>query len=522
MSEQVDGKTVIGVDFGSDSARAILVDAGTGEILASSFCPYARWSKGYASAPSEARFRQHPLDHQEALRTILHGVLDGFARRETVAGIGVDATASTPCLTDASGTPLSLLPECADDPDAMFVLWKDHTAEEEARLIVAAANADSARYCRHNADTYSPENCWGKVWHILRTNPAVAEKAAGVVESCDWLTALLAGGPVLRSRCAAAYKQMWSPAWGGFPPSSFFASLGGTRLAAIRDALAGCRFAPASARAGTLSPAWAEELGLGADVAVGVGNIDAHSGAVGAGCNAGTAAFILGTSGCVMYAVPPEVVRGRMVPGVFGQVPDGIVEGLEGIEMGQSAFGDAYAWTSRLVSKSAAELDGLASALSLDGSIPVATDWFNGRRSPFQDASATAAIKGLSLGTDAARLHYAVVEATAFGIRAIIEHLERNGIRAERHVAIGGIPRKSPFVMQMLSDVTGKTFEVCATGDACALGAAMHAAVASGLYGSVAEAQAKMCAPSCATYCPRPGRGHDDRYETYKSIGGLA
>ena len=210
-----------------------------------------------------------------------------------------------------------------------------------------------------------------------------------------------------------------------------------------------------------------------------------------------------------------------MVPGVFGQVPDGIVEGLEGIEMGQSAFGDAYAWTSRLVSKSAAELDGLASSLSLDGSIPVATDWFNGRRSPFQDASATAAIRGLSLGTDAARLHYAVVEATAFGIRAIIEHLERNGIRAERHVAIGGIPRKSPFVMQMLSDVTGKTFEVCATGDACALGAAMHAAVASGLYGSVAEAQAKMCAPSCATYCPRPGRGHDDRYETYKSIGGL-
>ena len=180
-------KTVVGVDFGSDSARAVLVDAGTGEILASS---------------------SHPLDHQEALRAVLHGVLDGFARRETVAGVSVDATASTPCLTDASGVPLALRPEFADDPDAMFVLWKDHTAEEEARLIVAAANADSARYCRHSADTYSPENCWGKVWHILRTNPAVAEKAAGVVESCDWLTTLLAGGPILRSRCAAAYKQI--------------------------------------------------------------------------------------------------------------------------------------------------------------------------------------------------------------------------------------------------------------------------------------------------------------------------
>ena len=522
MSKKIDGKMVIGVDFGSDSARAILVDAGTGEIRASSSCPYARWAKGYACAPPEARFRQHPLDHQEALRAILHGVLDGFARRETVVGVGVDATASTPCLTDASGTPLALLPEFADDPDAMFVLWKDHTAEEEARLIAAAANADPARYCRHNADTYSPENCWGKVWHILRTNPAVAEKAAGVVESCDWLTFQLTGGSALRSRCAAAYKQMWSAAWGGFPPAPFFEALGGARLAAMRDALAGSRFASASARAGTLARVWADELGLGADVAVGVGNIDAHSGAVGGGCNAGTAAFILGTSACVMYAVPPGLVGGRMVEGVFGQVPDGIVEGLEGIEMGLSAFGDAYAWVSRLVSKPAAELDGLASALSPDGSIPVATDWFNGRRSPFQDASATATIRGLSLGTDAARLYYAVVESTAFGVRAIIEHLQKNGITSDRHVAIGGIPRKSPFVMQMLADVTGKTFEVSSTGDACALGAAMHAAMAAGLYGSVAEAQAKMCAPSCATYRPRPGHGHDDRYEIYKSIGGLA
>lgn len=519
MSDTIDGKTVIGVDFGSDSARAILVDAETGAILSSSTCPYPRWGRGYACAPAEARFRQHPLDHQEALRAILHGVLDDFTHRETVVGIGVDATASTPCLTDASGTPLALRPAFAEDPDAMFVLWKDHTAEEEARLIVAAANADPARYCRHSGGTYSPESCWGKVLHILRTNPAVAEAAAGVVESCDWLTALLAGGSVPRSRCAAAYKQMWSTTWGGFPPSPFFAELGGRRLTAIRDLLASCRFAPAHARAGTLASAWAEELGLGADVAVGVGNVDAHSGAVGAGCNAGTAAFILGTSACIMYAVPRESFGDRQVEGVFGQVPDGIVEGLEGIEMGLSAFGDAYAWTSRLVSMPQAELDRRASGLRLDGSIPVATDWFNGRRSPFQDASATATIKGLSLGTDATRLHYAVVEATAFGIRAIVEHLERNGIRADRHMAIGGIPRKSPFVMQMLADVTGKTFEVCSTGDACALGAAMHAAVAAGIYGSVAEAQERMCAPSCATYRPQPDHDHDTRYKIYRNMG---
>ena len=513
------GKTVVGVDFGSDSARAVLVDAGTDEILASSSCAYARWGRGFACAPSEARFRHHPLDHQEALRAVLHGVLDGFARRETVVGVAVDATASTPCLTDASGTPLALRPEFAEDPDAMFVLWKDHTAEEESRRIADAANADPARYCRHSGGAYSPENFWAKVWHILRTNPAAANAAAGAVESCDWLTSLLTGGAVPRSRCAAAYKQMWSAAWDGLPPASFFAALGGSRLAAMREALAGCRFAPASARAGTLSRDWAKELGLGADVAVGVGNVDAHSGAVGAGCNAGTAAFILGTSACVMYAVPRASFGDRQVEGVFGQVPDGIVEGLEGIEMGQSAFGDAYAWTSRLVATPQAELDRRAAELRLDGSIPVATDWFNGRRSPFPDASATATIKGLSLGTDAVRLHYAVVEATAFGIRGIIEHLERNGILAERHVAIGGIPRKSPFVMQMLADVTGKTFGVCSTGDACALGAAMHAAVAAGLYGKVAEAQERMCAPSCAIYRPRPDHGHDGRYEIYKAMG---
>ena len=518
MPGKVNGKTVVGVDFGSDSARAVLVDAGTGEILASSSCAYARWGRGFACAPSEARFRQHPLDHQEALRAILHGVLNGFARRETVVGISVDATASTPCLTDATGTPLALRPEFADDPDAMFVLWKDHTGEEEARRIADAANADPARYCRHNGNTYSPENFWAKVWHILRTNPDVADAAAGTVESCDWLTSLLTGGPVPRSRCAAAYKQMWSAAWGGLPPASFFSALGGPRLAALRDALSDCRFAPSTARAGTLAPAWAEELGLGADVAVGVGNIDAHSGAVGAGCNAGTAAFILGTSGCIMYAVPRASFGDRQVEGVFGQVPDGIVEGLEGIEMGQSAFGDAYAWTSRLVSTPQAELDRHAAELQLDDSIPVATDWFNGRRSPFQDAGAKATVRGLTLGTDAARLHYAVVEATAFGVKAVVEHLEQNGIRAERHVAIGGIPRKSPFVMQMLADVTGKTFEVCSTGDACALGAAMHAAVAAGLYGNVAEAQERMCAPSCATYSPQPALNHDARYAIYKAM----
>lgn len=507
----------IGVDFGSDSARAALVRTSDGAVAASVSAAYARWGRGLYSDASAARFRQHPLDYREALRAVLHGVLDGFAAREAVVGIGVDATASTPCLTDAAGAPLALRPAFADDPDAMFLLWKDHTAAEEARRITDAARASGADYCRPCGGTYSPENGWAKIWHVLATNPAVAGAAASVTEQGDWLTSLLTGGPVPPSYAAAAYKMMWHASWGGYPPEGFFAALGGERLAAVRRSLVR-RPVSATAAAGRLARAWADELGLRADVVVSAGNIDAHSGAVGAGCGRDVAAHILGTSGCVLCVAPQEDFGGRAVSGVFGQAPDGIVEGLEGFEAGLASFGDGFAWVARLVGETPAALDRMAAALTPDGATPVATDWFNGRRSPQPDAAATATLGGLTLGTDAARLYYAVVEAAAFGVRAVLEHLAANGVRAARHVAVGGIARKSPFVMQMLADATGRTFEVSSAENACALGAAIHAAVAAGLHPDVAAAQRCMCAPPCAVYAPRPGRDHDARYARYTAF----
>ena len=508
----------VGVDFGSDSARAVLVRTDDGKVLASSSHPYARWGKGLYCDPAHMQFRQHPHDYAEALSAVLHGVLDGRDDKDSVACIGVDATASTPCLTGADGLPLASRPEFAEDPDAMFVLWKDHTAESEARLITEAARAHG--YCMNNGGVYSPENGWSKVWHIVTTNPAVADAAASVVEEGDYVVSLLTGGASTPSYCAAAYKWMWRESWGGYPPESFFRDLGGGKLAEIRASLKAKPVA-ASARAGTLSRAWTEELGLPDGVVVGGGNIDAHSGAVGAGCNKGSAAFILGTSGCIMCAAPREDFGGHAVEGVFGQAPDSIIAGLEGFEAGLAAFGDSYAWVGRLVSEPLASLDRKAAALELDDSIPVATDWFNGRRSPFQDPSARATVTGIGLGTDAARLYFAVVEATAFGIRAAMEHLEANGVRTDRNVAIGGIAGKSPFVMQMLADVLGRTIEVSSSADACALGAAINASVAAGLHVDVATAQARMCAPSCAAYSPRPERNHEARYGIYRRISRL-
>ena len=518
MKLQTDDALAVGVDFGSDSARAMLVRTCDGEVLASCSHPYARWGNGLYSDAARMRFRQHPHDYAEALRAVLHGVLDGRNDKDRVACIGVDTTASTPCLTDAEGLPLALRAEFAEEPDAMFVLWKDHTAESEARVITEAARAHG--YCMNNGGIYSPENGWAKVWHIVSSNPAVANAAASVVEEGDYIVSLLTGNVATPSYCAAAYKWMWRESWGGYPPETFFRELGGGKLAAIRASLQKKPVA-ASASVGTLSQAWADELGLPDRVIVGGGNIDAHSGAVGAGCNRGTAVFILGTSGCLMCVAPREDFGGKPVTGVFGQAPDSIIPGLEGFEAGLAAFGDSHAWVGRLVSEPLASLDRKASALELDDSIPVATDWFNGRRSPFQDPSARATVTGLGLGTDAARLYFAVVEATAFGFRAAVEHLEANGVRVARNVAIGGIANKSPFVMQMLVDVLGRKIEVSSSMDACALGSAINASVAAGLYGNVAEAQARMCAPSCATYSPRPEHDHEARYGIYRRLSGI-
>ena len=530
------GKKVIGIDYGTDSARAVLTDVSDGRILAVYSAEYPRWKEGKYSDPASSSFRQHPRDYIEVLHKVLYGVLEGCDCKEDIVGIGVDTTASTPALTDADGWPLALREEFEENPNAMFVLWKDHTGTAEAEEITEVLrNAPDRNYCEICGGSYSAENIWSKVLHILRTDPQVADAACSVIELSDFIPSLLIGRRSPNSYCAVSYKALWSESWGGLPPAELFRRLGGEKFAALRDSMNTPPSFSTSA-IGTLDPEWAEELGLSTDVIVSAGIVDAHSGAIGAGCAPGKMVLNMGTSCCLM-AVAPDF-KGGVVEGTFGQVQDGIIPDMMCFEMGMSSFGDNYAWfrrllcgtmrsllegsvpaevldeaESRLLSKLAEE----AAALPLRDDAPFATDWLNGRRTPAPDPSLKATIGGLGLATEAAEIYYAIVESTAFGVRAMADTLVEGGVPFDSLVAIGGIAHKSPFVVQMVADVLGKDVFVSDVSQACGLGAAVNAAVAAGCWKNVGEAQAAMCTESGLLYKARPENDFSRRYARYKA-----
>lgn len=531
------GKKVIGIDYGTDSARAVLTDVSDGRILAVYSAEYPRWKEGKYSDPASSSFRQHPRDYIEVLHKVLYGVLEGCDCKEDIVGIGVDTTASTPALTDADGWPLALREEFEENPNAMFVLWKDHTGTAEAEEITEVLrNAPDRNYCEICGGSYSAENIWSKVLHILRTDSQVADAACSVIELSDFIPSLLIGRRSPNSYCAVSYKALWSESWGGLPPAELFHRLGGEKFAALRDSMNTPPSFSTSA-IGTLDPEWAEELGLSTDVIVSAGIVDAHSGAIGAGCAPGKMVLNMGTSCCLM-AVAPDF-KGGVVEGTFGQVQDGIIPDMMCFEMGMSSFGDNYAWfrrllcgtmrsllegsvpaevldeaESRLLSKLAEE----AAALPLRDDAPFATDWLNGRRTPAPDPSLKATIGGLGLATEAAEIYYAIVESTAFGVRAMADTLVEGGVPFDGLVAIGGIAHKSPFVVQMVADVLGKDVFVSDVSQACGLGAAVNAAVAAGCWKNVGEAQAAMCTDSGLLYKARPENDFSLRYARYKAM----
>lgn len=531
------GKKVIGIDYGTDSARAVLTDVSDGRILAVYSAEYPRWKEGKYSDPASSSFRQHPRDYIEVLHKVLYGVLEDCDCKEEIVGIGVDTTASTPALTDADGWPLALREEFEENPNAMFVLWKDHTGTAEAEEITEVLrNAPDRNYCEICGGSYSAENIWSKVLHILRTDSQVADAACSVIELSDFIPSLLIGRRSPNSYCAVSYKALWSESWGGLPPAELFRRLGGEKFAALRDSMNTPPSFSTSA-IGTLDPEWAEELGLSTDVIVSAGIVDAHSGAIGAGCAPGKMVLNMGTSCCLM-AVAPDF-KGGVVEGTFGQVQDGIIPDMMCFEMGMSSFGDNYAWfrrllcgtmrsllegsvpaevldevESRLLSKLAEE----AAALPLRDDAPFATDWLNGRRTPAPDPSLKATIGGLGLATEAAEIYYAIVESTAFGVRAMADTLVEGGVPFDSLVAIGGIAHKSPFVVQMVADVLGKDVFVSDVSQACGLGAAVNAAVAAGCWRSVGEAQTAMCTDSGLLYKARPENDFSLRYARYKAM----
>ncbi|WP_433937333.1 ribulokinase [Sorangium cellulosum] len=538
------GTYVIGIDFGTDSVRAVVADARNGELAGAAVVPYPRWAQGLYCDPHAHRFRQHPLDYLEAMEESVRAALaqagsDAAAR---VRGIAVDTTGSTPVLADAKGRPLSLCPGFEEDPDAMFVLWKDHTAMAEAgRINYLARTWGGVDYTKFEGGVYSSEWFWAKVLHVIETNPAVARAAVTVLEHCDWIPAVLTGTDDLRrirrSRCAAGHKAMWHPEFDGYPSNEFLARLN-PRLPELKATL-GSQTWTADAPFGTISPDWAARLGVPGDTVVAVGAFDAHMGAVGGDIQPHHLLKVMGTSTCDMLVVPKTGAPEVLVDGICGQVDGSILPNAIGYEAGQSAFGDVFAWFKQLLSwplraiqpalpagdplieRIIPELERAAAEIPPAPSSVMALDWLNGRRTPDADQRLQGAIARLDLATDAPRIYRALVEAIAFGSRAIVERFRAHGIRIDGIIGIGGVARKSPFTMQVLADVLDMTVEVRAGEQPVALGAAMFAATAAGLHATVEDAQRAMSPGTEAVYRPDPARArlYDALYRDYVALG---
>jgi L-ribulokinase len=546
-------KFVIGIDYGTDSVRTVVVDTHNGEIVGTAVFEYPRWKKGLYCDPAVNMFRQHPLDYIEGLEESVKGALRGLDHDtiNNIAGITVDTTGSTPVAVDKGGIPLSMKQGFEDDPDAMFVLWKDHTAVKEASEINDLARSwGGIDFTKFEGGIYSSEWFWAKILHVMRNSEKVRKDAYSWVEHCDWIPAILTGNTdplkLKRSRCAAGHKAMWHDDFSGLPDEKFLKMLD-PALAGIRDRLFRETYT-CDTVAGTLTAEWAARLGLPAGVKVGAGAFDAHLGAVGGEISPYQLVKVMGTSTCDMLVAPLEEAGDKLVAGICGQVEGSIVPGMLGLEAGQSAFGDIYAWFSKLLlwpvseiiakmewldekvkariaeetaDKIIAELSRQAETIAGNETALVALDWLNGRRTPDADQSLKGAIAGLSLGSDAPRIFKALVEATAFGSRMINERFISEGVRIDGVIAIGGVAKKNPFVMQIVADVLNMPIKVVSSDQTCALGSAMAASVVAGVHKDIAEAQKAMGGGFEIEYKPDPvkAKKYDALYVKYKKLG---
>ena len=452
--------------------------------------------------------------------------------KDKILGISVDTTGSTPVAVDSEGTALAMLPAFASNPNAMFVLWKDHTANLEAEEINALAKTWSTNYTNYVGGIYSSEWFWAKILHVLRIDEAVRGSAFSWMEHCDWISAELAGIKkpldVKRSRCAAGHKAMWHQDFGGLPSEAFLTALD-PLLGGLRDRLFSETYT-ADEKLGMLSEKWAKKFGLSENVTIGVGAFDAHMGAVGAMIEPYALCKVIGTSTCDMLVAPNEEVGHLLIKGICGQVNGSVVPGMLGMEAGQSAFGDIYAWFARLILDPVKDLLGedhahemqqkiipylaeKAKSLPLTENDLIAVDWLNGRRTPDANHTLQGSIIGLDLGVNSISLFKSLVESTAFGSKSIVERFRSEGVTIKEVIAIGGVARKSEFVMQILSDVLNMPIKVAKADQACALGAAMFASVVSGIHPDLDTAQKSMGSGFDNVYYPRA-----ERNEIYEKL----
>ena len=545
---------VIGVDYGTDSVRSIIVNALTGEEIAASVFYYPRWKQGLFCNASLNQFRQHPLDYVEGLEYTIKDCLAkaGGNIATNIKGISIDTTGSTPIAVDKQGTPLSLLPEFKDNPNAMFVLWKDHTSVKEAAEINIHATKFETNYLQFVGGIYSSEWFWSKLLFILREDKTIRDNIASWVEHCDWIPFLLTGGnditKLKRGVCSAGHKALWAAEFGGLPPNDFFASLD-----PLLDGFTAKLFtetATSSEAAGIISTEWATRLGLPANVVIGIGAFDCHMGAVGGQIEPYYLSKVMGTSTCDMLVAPIEEVDGKLIKGICGQVPGSIIPGMMGMEAGQSAFGDAYAWLKNVLAwpvqnilsqtnlidtstaealkneitdKIITELSKEAAQIEIDEKTELAIDWQNGRRTPDANQLLKGAFTGLGLGTDAPRMFRALVEATCFGAKKIVDRFIEEGIPVKGLIGLGGVAKKSPFIMQMMADVMNMPIRIHKSEQTCALGAAMFAATASGIYPKVEDAMQVMGQGFDAEYHPNQSlvSVYAKRYQQYTALGGF-
>ena len=535
---------VIGIDYGTDSVRSVIINAYTGEEIASSVFSYPRWKDGLYSDAANQQFRQHPLDYIEGLEQTIKDCLKkaGHSVAENIKAISVDTTGSTPVATDETGTPLALFPGFENNPNAMFVLWKDHTSVKEATQINEHDKTYGKDYLKYVGGIYSSEWFWAKLLHVLREDKEVRKACYSWVEHCDWIPFLLTGGKHIsslkRGVCSAGHKALWAPEFDGLPPDEFFSSLD-PLLTGFTQRLFTNTYT-ADKPAGKLSQYWAERLGLSTKVIVGIGAFDAHMGAVGGQIEPYYLSKVMGTSTCDMLVAPGDDMKGKLVKGICGQVDGSIIPGKIGLEAGQSAFGDAYAWFKNIlawplrnllnepsgnidetVDKIISELSKQAAGLSVEENSELAMDWMNGRRTPDANQLLKGAFTGLTLGTDAPRMFRALVEATCFGAKKIVDRFDDEGIPVKGLIGLGGVAKRSPFIMQMMADVMNMPIRIHKSEQTCAAGAAMFAATAAGIYSKVEDAMVAMGSGFDAEYFPDPNKTsmYAKRYRQYGDLG---
>jgi L-ribulokinase len=528
----------LGIDFGTNSVRALVVRCRDGAEFGSCVVPYPSGHQGVLLDPQDHNLaRQHPGDYLVGLEKGVKGALAAAKKKRgfdpaKVVGIGVDTTGSSPLPVDARNLPLALDRKWRKHPGAQCWLWKDHTSVREAARITALAAQHRPQFIAKCGNTYSSEWFWSKIWHCLAVAPRVFDAAYSWVELADWIPSVLAGvtdpRSVKRGVCAAGHKALYAEDWGGLPDKEFLALLD-PKLAALRDRLYE-RAYDATEPAGNLCDAWAAKLGLRAGIPIAIGEFDVHYGAIGCGVAEGVLVKVIGTSTCDCGVVSASKTVPD-IPGICGIVKGAILPGFYGIEAGQSAVGDIFKWWVEVVCEGDAALHARftreAAKQKPGGHGLLALDWNNGNRTILVDQQLTGLLLGQTLYTTPAEIYRALIEATAFGARAILERIREYGVRVDRIVCAGGIAEKNSLLMQIYADITGCTMQVSGSSQACALGSAVSAAVLAGAHRDFPNAQKAMTSVARRSYRPRAAarKVYDRLYALYRQVhdafGGL-